>query len=162
MYNLHAEVVTIDATHKVQEWFIPWTSFGNGGFPFGTSLNGRRLGFAAGYNDKDGDNALEDKLRFTGKDPWSTSVADAWGDLLIAADMPGPPCPTGYDSCSAARPVTATGVTASRVVATDYYDLSGSRIAPEVVRQLPANSVCIKVLRFADGHRVNEVSRLAK
>jgi hypothetical protein len=157
-YNLHVEVVTVDATHKVQEWFIPWTNFGNGGFPVGTAIAGKRVGFSGGYNDKDGDNAVEDKLRFTGKDPWSTVITDAWGDMLIPSDVG----PVEAYSTGVIKSTNARGVSASRVVATEYYSLSGSRIAPESLQQLPANSVCVKVSRLADGRRVSEVSKLVK
>jgi len=155
-YGFQAEVITVDATHKVQEWFVPWTKFGNGGFAEGTAMAGKRLGFAGGYNDKDGDNAVEDKLRFTGKDPWSTVITDAWGDMLVAADMPV------VSALGVTKPAKAMGVSASHVVATEYYSLSGSRIAPQSLQQLPANSVCVKVSRFADGRRVSEVSKLVK
>jgi hypothetical protein len=156
LYGFEAEIITVDATHKVQEWFIPWTKFGNGGFPEGTAMAGKRLAFAGGYNDKDGDNATEDKLRFTGKDPWSTSITDAWGDMLLAADMPP------VETVGVIKSAKTTGVSAGRVIATEYYTLSGSRIAPENVKQLPANSVCVKVGRLADGRRLAEVSKLVK
>jgi hypothetical protein len=138
-YGLRVEIITVDATHRVQEWFIPWTSFGNGGFPLGTAMAGKRLGFAGGYDDRDGDSGTTtvDKLRFTGKDPWA-SDANYWGDLLIAADMPPVESATGVTA-----PARAVGLSTSRVVATECYSLRGERLpastAPALIVKRQAN-----------------------
>jgi hypothetical protein len=49
-----------------------------------------------------------------------------------------------------------------QAISVEYYSLSGGRIAPEIVRQLPANSICVKVSRLADGRRASQVTRLTK
>jgi hypothetical protein len=88
LYGFEVEAVTVDPTHKVQEWFFPWERFG-GGIPVGTDIGGMQLGFAGGYNDKDGDNTTADQLRWPeAGDPWKDkAVANYWGDLFVPADM---------------------------------------------------------------------------
>jgi hypothetical protein len=87
VHGFEVEAVTVDATHKVQEWFLPWDTWGTEGLAPGTPLAGLRLGFAGGYNDMDGDNPNPDCLRWPlGGDPW-TSDQNYWGDMLLASDM---------------------------------------------------------------------------
>lgn len=86
--GIRIEVVAVDATHKVQEWFIPWRSLGNGM----TSVPGpgARLAFSGGYNDRDGDNPTAGELRWMGKDPWAedAKTVNYWGDLVMDASFP--------------------------------------------------------------------------
>jgi hypothetical protein len=48
------------------------------------------------------------------------------------------------------------------ILRSEYYSLSGSRIASESVKQLQSNSLFVKVIRFADGRRVSELSKLVR
>ena len=101
-YGFEAEVVSVDATHKVQEWYFPWDKYGTG-ISQDELAPGRLLGFAGGYNDMDGDNPTPDKLRWPhGGDPWA-SDQNYWGDLSVQA-MTGvrQPHPTGI-GCRAAE-----------------------------------------------------------
>jgi hypothetical protein len=51
---------------------------------------GTRLGFAAGYNDKDNDTASSGYLRWLGKDPWASDAVNYWGDLVLSAAQVSP------------------------------------------------------------------------
>lgn len=81
LYNIDIDVITIDASRKAQEWFFPWVHFGKG-LAIGTQLDGMKLAFSGGYNDKDGDNTDPHCLRWLGKDPWSGD-ANYWGDFVL-------------------------------------------------------------------------------
>jgi hypothetical protein len=125
LYNFDAEVITVDATHKTQEWFVPWEKLGDG-IEVGTSLNGKRIGFAGGYNDKDGDNPNPDKLRWpeTG-DPWAADAltVNYWGDLLLPADM------GMVEAVSVREPLRAArGALKTAPAATARYSLTGRRV----------------------------------
>jgi hypothetical protein len=124
--GIEVEVVQVDATHKVQEWFLPWETYGSG-IAAGTDISGQRLGFSGGYNDKDGDNASADCLRWLGKDPWvGKGVTNYWGDLQLPADL------GTVQSAMAARPrrvSSRAGIAESGVCGREYYSLTGRRLA---------------------------------
>jgi len=81
LHGIDIDIISIDATRKAQEWFFPWSKFGKG-LAQGTMLDGLKLAFSGGYNDKDGDNTDPDCLRWLGKDPWAGD-ANYWGDFVI-------------------------------------------------------------------------------
>jgi hypothetical protein len=83
---LAIEVVTIDATRKAQEWFIPWSVYGVGGILGGTPATGTKLALVLGYNDSDSDQAGEtDGLRWKNLcDPWCGQTVDTYGDLEVS------------------------------------------------------------------------------
>ena len=128
-YGFDMEVVTVDATHKVQEWFFPWVKYGTG-YPVGENLNGKLLGFAGGYNDMDGDNPNPDCLRWpNGKDPW-IGDANYWGDIQLASDIG-----TVLDvPLSVQRP--ARGRLAQTVATgpAEYFSLRGERVPARTLR----------------------------
>jgi len=150
-YGFEVEAVTVDATHKVQEWFFPWDTWGTQGLAPGTALGGMRLGFAGGYNDMDGDNPQPDCLRWPlGGDPW-LSDRNYWGDLLLASDMGT----VEAHSTAASRPAgMARPAAPARVGASDaLYTLRGERVpAGASVR-----AAGIAVQRAASGAAVRRV-----
>jgi hypothetical protein len=93
-YGFGFDVVHEDQAHKVQEWFIPWASVGNGGLAAVPSP-GTHLGFTGGYNDKDGDDPNCSEMRWLGQDPWASDAQQVqyWGDLVMSGEfVAGPVC----------------------------------------------------------------------
>lgn len=81
-FGYAVDVVAVDATTKVQEWFFPWRTID----PAATGGMGeRRLAFSGGYNDKDGDNPDPDCLRWLLKDPWAEDAltTNYWGEIVL-------------------------------------------------------------------------------
>jgi hypothetical protein len=148
IYGFKAEVVTVDPTHKVQEWFYPWEKFGKG-IPVGTELGNMKVAFTGGYNDMDGDNPTNDCLRWTTKDPWASDAQEVnyWGDLQLAADMGTVEqvLPTAVK----VRPARAMPVRG--VSRTDFYSLRGRRVPAERVARMPGSGILVKRNVFADG-----------
>ena len=143
MYGFEVEAVTVDGTHKVQEWFFPWEKFG-GGIAVGTDIGGMRLGFAGGYNDIDGDNTTADQLRWPeAGDPWKDKdVANYWGDLLVPQDMGSVVTVVATNPHVArrsARPAVEGAVTAR-------YTLTGKRVSTGGAGALSANGVVVERL----------------
>lgn len=90
---MEIEVISIDAIHKAQEYFIPWNVFGVSGVS--GNLSGRRFAFNCSYNDNDGGTDLRSirdhgtdfkSLRWKGEN--FRPKEDGWGDLLMEAGMP--------------------------------------------------------------------------
>ena len=150
--NIDIEVISIDATHKAQEWFFPWDRFGaTAALVPGTALAGKRLGFSGGYNDKDGDNATPDCLRWAGgHDPW---VGAYWGDMLLSADMPA------VQAMSAVRGTALRGAqkAAARVLSSEYYTLSGQRLLQTGHQTARSGNLVLRVNRMADGSSVGRL-----
>jgi hypothetical protein len=99
-FGLEIENIKTDYFYKVQEVFIPWSEYG-GGLP-GEPDAGTRLGFAAGFNDRDegehfppgvntsgGSVHASNAIRWIGRtDPWGAGPAHskppyAWGEIEI-------------------------------------------------------------------------------
>jgi hypothetical protein len=123
-YGFEAEVVTVDATHRVQEWFVPWEKYGTG-LVVGSLLDGMLMAFAGGYNDLDGDSPDHDALRWpNGKDPW-IGDQNYWGDIMMASGMG-----TVQSVVGVKRPeAPARAVAAARPVASgDLFTLRGERL----------------------------------
>ncbi len=150
-WGMHAEVVSIDATRKAQEWFLPWDRFG-GDFVEGASLAGRQLGLSGGYNDKDGDNSEPHCLRWLTRDPWATDATSTnyWGTLQLADDI-GP-----VAAASAVHPrsgvVPAQGSCRQAGSAAGRYSLAGQRVAG--ARSMHTTASGVYVARAADGRTV--------
>ena len=85
---------------KAQEWFIPWSEYG-GGFEIEPDA-GTRLGFTAGFNDRDegehfppgvsssgGSVKASNALRWIGKtDPWGSNKPPfGWGELELGSAL---------------------------------------------------------------------------
>lgn len=123
LHNLEIDIIGVDATHKAQEWFVPWPNFG-AGVAVGTDLSGKRFGFAGGYNDMDGDNAEPDKLRWPQDgDPWADmSVKSYWGDILVPSDM------GAVEGVAVRKPVARTAVPAMSAHA-ETFTLRGERLS---------------------------------
>ena len=152
LLGIQIKVVSIDATHKAQEWFFPWDRYGTG-LADGTARAGKRVAFSGGYNDKDGDNANPDCLRWTGNDPWDATAAQ-WGDFLLAADMPPVKGVTSVRGGSFASRSAA----AAKVLSSEYFTLSGQKLTVAALRMQPGNLV-VKVSRLADGHIQRQMVR---
>jgi hypothetical protein len=95
-FGIEIENLSVGPFHKAQEWFIPWSEYGDGfdGEPEG----GTRLAFTAGFNDRDegehfppgvnssgGTVKASNALRWIGRtDPWgSDSPPFAWGEIEL-------------------------------------------------------------------------------
>ena len=142
LYGFEVEAVTVDPTHKVQEWFFPWEKFG-GGIPVGTDIGGMQLAFAGGYNDKDGDNTTADQLRWPeAGDPWKDkSVANYWGDILVPQDI------GAVESVVSVRPRASYRTTshhASAAPGAHRFTLTGQRMAPKALDNRTANGILIE------------------
>ncbi len=123
LYHIEIDIVTqgLGANQKAQEWFFPWIHFGKG-LSIGTVLDGMKLGFSGGYNDKDGDNTNPDCLRWTGKDPWFGD-ANYWGDFEIQSGV-------GAVEDVAVRPGHALRPAASLAQqgVSEFYTLQGQKV----------------------------------
>ncbi len=142
LYNIEIDVVTtgLGANQKAQEWFFPWVTIGKGAIAAGTILDGMKLAFSGGYNDKDGDNTNPDCLRWLGKDPWS-GTANYWGDFEIQDATPDL-----VVEGVAVRPNSNTlrpAVAASRGPA-DFYTLQGKKIAGGNLGRVNAGAVVVQ------------------
>jgi hypothetical protein len=128
-YGFEMEVVTVDATHKVQEWFFPWQKYGTG-YPVGENMGGKLLAFAGGYNDMDGDNPDPDKLRWPlGGDPWGGDQ-NYWGDVQLASDIG-----TVQEVVTSAvrGPALGAGIGVPEGGLAEYYTLRGERVPSRAV-----------------------------
>ncbi len=124
--GIEFEVMGVDATHKAQEWFIPWRSVGNGGLPEVPS-SGTRIALSGGYNDKDGDNPSPGELRWLGRDPWAADAQQTqyWGDLAMGDGfVAGTPCAMGVRGVN---PATPARVFVSHGTAPSEYLIDGRR-----------------------------------
>jgi hypothetical protein len=160
LYGFKAEVITVDGTHKTQEWFFPWEKFGQG-IPVGTDLGNRHVSLSGGYNDKDGDNPTNDCLRWTGKDPWAgdAQTVNYWGDMVLAADMG-----TVQQVVSTIPQVAGRSgsVASSSVAHTDYFNLQGARLATSAVNALPVGSMVLKRITMRDGSQKADMIRVTR
>jgi len=127
------DCITVGGTEKVQEWFIPWTEWGVGGFPEMPAA-GTMFAINLGYNDRDADDAESyNSLGWPNtSDPWQapcetagevTGVCDNYGDIEIMADFLD-------ENASAAAPVRqAPARTASPAASkAGLYSLTGKRL----------------------------------
>ena len=95
-FGIQIENISLDAFHKAQEWFIPWSEYGGG--LQGEPDAGTRLAFTAGFNDRDagehfppgvtssgGSVKASNALRWIDKtDPWGASEPPfAWGEIEL-------------------------------------------------------------------------------
>lgn len=133
LYGIDIDIIQIDAVKKAQEWYFPWSKFAKG-LPEGTQLNGLRLAFSGGYNDKDGDNTNPDCLRWLGKDPWAGDI-NYWGDFVLQSGIGGVPV----------THVRQATVTDRRVAVVSSYTLRGERIS------VMANAMGAYVKAYVDG-----------
>ena len=83
--SINCEIITVSATRKIQEWYIPWSQWlGEGG---AMPAVGTRLAFIAGYNDQDGDAAGQTKsLRWREHcDPYCgiSKGLPTWGEVEV-------------------------------------------------------------------------------
>ncbi len=146
LYGFEAEILQVDATTKAQEWFFPWTFFGKG-IETGVDLNGKKVGFAGGYNDMDGDNIEPDKLRWpNGKDPWASDAqtVNYWGDILLpdlTAVREGGPALTR-------QPRETVG---GQPVSVDYFSLAGEKLSADAILGLRPQALVVRQTTYADG-----------
>jgi hypothetical protein len=101
-FGLKIENIKTDHFHKAQEWFIPWSEYG-GGFDSEPDA-GTRMGFAAGFNDRDegehfppgvtssgGSIKASNGIRWIGKsDPWGCGPQGGsppynWGEIELGS-----------------------------------------------------------------------------
>jgi hypothetical protein len=151
-YGIDIEVVEVDATHKTQEWFIPWTTFGKG-LQVGTALANQTYAFAGGWNDVDGDSPTSDKLRWpNGKDPWMGDD-NYWGDMLLPADM------GAVEAMPVAQPRRVAAARSAGPVQSEYYSLKGERLRTSAVRTGTVAGMAVRRTMGADGSDVSSVVR---
>jgi hypothetical protein len=137
--GIQFDVVAVDATHKAQEWLIPWGALGLDA----PAQAGQRLGFSGGFNDKDGDSPETAELRWMLKDPWvGLGEANYWGDLEVASSAT-------FSGCSGAiHPHHAMSAASAVVGHATTYALDGR------ISGIPAGSAAVRVVRKTDGGRV--------
>jgi len=151
LYNgMHMEVVQVDATHKAQEWFVPWQNFGDVQNGVSGDLSGKKFAFTAGYNDMDGDGGDVGCLRWKKSDPFASVTAGhdpfgSWGNMQMPADLGS--AQTGIVSRGARDGITAS----ENVVSTQFFNLRGERIDIAAARRLSGNAFFVKRLLFKDG-----------
>ena len=95
-FGIQIENIKTDYYYKVQEWFIPWSEYGEG--MAGEPEAGSRLAFTAGFNDRDegehfppgvtssgGSVKASNALRWIGRtDPWGANKAPyGWGEIEL-------------------------------------------------------------------------------
>lgn len=139
LYNIEIDVVTsgLGANQKAQEWFFPWIHYGKG-LAVGTVLDGMKLGFSGGYNDKDGDNTAPDCLRWLGKDPWDGTV-NYWGDFEIqSTGLTVNPVSVRPNSNNVRQNLSATkGVS-------ELYTLQGQKITGSAMNAAKASALVVQ------------------
>lgn len=159
LYGFQVDVIQdTDPTIKHQEWFFPWQSYGKG-IEVGTTLDGMKLGFSGGYNDKDGDNVEPHCLRWLGKDPWAGDD-NYWGNFILQAGMGTVEAVVSVDEPARAASVHAKPT--AKVLSTELFNLQGQKIATEAVRSLPTGSMIMKRHTLADGSKVSEMHRIVR
>jgi len=115
----------VDATHKVMEWFIPWRTYGTTGYPMCSYMDGKLLGLAAGYDDRDGDNVYPDKLRWpSAKDPWLDDQ-NYWGSMRLPDGIGG-----GCGVIPRSGGTVATALHDRGSSPSMWYSLRGQRLSP--------------------------------
>jgi len=142
LYKIEIDVINIDATHKAQEWFFPWTAYGKG-LAIGTNLDGMKLGISGGYNDKDGDNANPDCLRWLGKDPWSGTV-NYWGDFVLQSGIGA--VDTNTSAINQRSFFSTRFNTVNRP--SDFYTLQGKKVATGTIGNVVKNAVLVKNIGY--------------
>jgi hypothetical protein len=113
------DFVTVSATRKAQEWFMPWSWAGNGGIPAGQPAEGKMMALAGGCHDMDmAQNDTICSLKWkNGANPWV--AGDNWGDLEV-----GPMLSPGSTVASAPGIRQSPTFTAPR----SFYTLTGRRL----------------------------------
>jgi hypothetical protein len=131
------EVIHVDSTHRVQEWFIPWRQWLGPGF---SNPSNTQFGFTIEYNDAD--SALpgcSNTITWQGLcDPQCGPSVGFWGNIEVpgvAGVLPHKLVPS--------RPHLANKV--------EYYTFRGERISGTAVK---ASSLIVKRHSPADGIRM--------
>ncbi|MBD3239918.1 MAG: hypothetical protein GF331_04980 [Chitinivibrionales bacterium] len=159
MYGFEVKVVSAGANKKIQEWFFPWQTMGDGIEP-GTDVSNTRFGFCAGYNDMDGDNVSPDKLRWPNqKDPWAGD-ANYWGDILTPADLGAVEAVVAVDGRSVNS--GAGHVARADLIETELFNLQGQKISDDALRLLPKGSLIMKRHTLSDGSKMHEMHRIVR
>jgi len=137
-YGLQVDVIALSSTQKAQEWFFPWGSYGKKGTILaGTLLDGKKIAFSGGYNDKDGDNVDPDCLRWLGKDPWSGAPdPNNWGDLELQAGM-------GLVEPVSVKREKHLPVSITTKTMREYYTLQGQRVNLGTLRNVSTRTVLV-------------------
>jgi hypothetical protein len=152
LYNgMAMEVVSVDATTKSQEWFVPWSHVGTGGIS-GTITAGTQFGWTGGYNDRDGDGAAEaDCLRWTnGYDPFTSDDAQAlasWGDMEAAEDI--------TISTPTLRSAAQSIRDGAKVVSTQYFTLRGELLPSADLSQISGHSMILQRKVLSNGQVIS-------
>jgi hypothetical protein len=151
-YGVKVEIVKIDATTKVMEWFVPWTHLK---ITDATIQEGRHIGFCAGYNDMDDATAPEAALRLKGKgDPISggntldkyAEKKQYWGEIVFTASVA-----TELRSALVLRNKANMGEIAS----SDFFTLQGEKIAATNISQIKNHSIVVQRSVLKDGSVVS-------
>lgn len=166
-YNgLGMEIHEVNATTRVQEWFIPWIELGKDV----SALTGdnRLFGFSGGYNDKDDATAeFSSDLRWLNHDPWSGGpredpndpksptvtkgaclcpewAIDSWGHIELSDE--------GISGIGVNHFVQNRNIPiSSNIVKTEYYTIQGQKITQSALRQLKTSSMVIERHFLDDG-----------
>jgi hypothetical protein len=147
LYGYQIDIISISATQKAQEWFFPWTTYdqGSGRLQVGAALAGMKVAFSGGYNDKDGDNAEPDCLRWLQGDPWSedAKTVNKWGNFELTGTTWGNV--EAWGSGNVQQPARrALGTAAAVNGANQYYNLRGQKINAPAVQNLRSNAVVVQ------------------
>lgn len=157
LFGFMVDVISIDGNTKGQEWFFPWEKFGQG-IAEGTPLDGMKVGFSGGYNDKDGDSDQPDCLRWLGKDPWAADAqtVNQWGDFELQAGMGN----VVYGAIGVTKNAQGRVAGDASLVSTAHFNLQGQKIATDAVRRLPVGSLVMRRHTFANGSQTGEMIRI--
>ena len=117
------DLITTDATHRTQEWFIPWAVWG-----ITSQVEGAQYGFTGGYNDTDNDAmGCPNSLRWSGLcDPYCAADVSVWGNAQLGPTVGVLPRGTLRNAGIAKHSV---------VKKTDFYTVRGEKISnPSMIR----------------------------
>lgn len=159
LYGFEAEIIEVNGTTKVQEWFFPWHAFGNSSIEPGADLSDTKVGFTGGYNDMDGDNTQPDKLRWPeAGDPWAGDAQEFnyWGDIQIPGDV--------ATSIRPDRRVRGgVGVeSASRELTVRYFGIDGRTLSADAILNLSPNALVVRRATMADGGTHSRMVRVTR
>jgi len=155
LYGMEVDVVALPGGDKAQEWYFPWEKYGQS-IAVGTLLDGMQVAFSGGYNDKDGDNANPDCLRWLLKDPWAGD-ANYWGNFTMQAGM-GNVVP-GIGIHDKAFKAAAAGK--AQKASTAFFTLQGQKITAPL-NTLPKGAIVVQRSTMTDGSVVSNVMTMGR
>jgi hypothetical protein len=145
------EVVSVDATSKAQEWFIPWGFVGTGGIA--EVAEGTQIGFTGGYNDLDGDGGEVNCLRWKNYDPFSSANGlTSWGNLVISEAIP----------VGTVSPVANRVIDNGSIATKALYTLNGEKLAAKDVAMVRNHAMVVERTVLSSGKVVSRMIRAGR